>query len=86
VKAVFEPAEAGKPFVTIHITGCVVEGEYPVEGTQVCELPGGETEATEHEVDCKPAGSKLVLKGLPAEYEGKAKVKLKPVAKKFSAK
>jgi hypothetical protein len=78
----FKPAVAGKPFVEIVIKNkgakiCLEKGTFPVEGTQKCELPSGETFKTEHEIKCTPAGSSLKFnKTETATFESTDTVKL----------
>jgi hypothetical protein len=71
----FEPA-SGKLFVEIRIEVCALKGTYPVEGTQICNLPGGETEAVEHLIECTPTGSKLELGKKPAKFTSTEHVRL----------
>ena len=55
---------------------CTVKGTYTVKGTQKCELLEGTFGAVEHEISCKPAGSKLTVGGLKATYEDSEKITL----------
>lgn len=76
----FKPASGGV-FAEIAIKNvsgktCVEKGTYPVEGTQTCALPNGETSKVEHEIECKTTGSNLTFKGNLATYEGVEKTRL----------
>lgn len=78
----------GTSFTTITLTGaeCKLKEPFPVTGTQKCSLPGGETEAIEHEIACLPAGSSLKAGGAAAHFEGSIKgLKLEESTKKWSA-
>jgi hypothetical protein len=60
---------------------CADTGVYPLEGTQKCKLPSGETLKVEHEINCTPAGSSLEFNGKKgATFEGIEKVKLESKA------
>ncbi len=67
----FVPPE-GSPFTTITLTGaeCKLKEPFPVSGSQKCELPGGETEAVEHEINCTTGGSALKAGGAAAKFAG----------------
>jgi len=67
----FVPPE-GSPFTTITLTGaeCKLKEPFPVSGSQKCGLPGGETEAVEHEISCTNAGSALKAGGSAAKFSG----------------
>jgi hypothetical protein len=76
----FKPL-TGTKFVTIVVKTksgktCLEKGEYPVEGTQICLLPGGTSFRRLHEINCLTAGSSLTLNKETATYEGKASVQL----------
>jgi hypothetical protein len=81
---VFRPLNGSNVFAEVHITGCALEGKYPVEGKQTCELPKASENIVEHEVVCKTTGSELTFGGSSATYEGNSKVKLES-GKKWSA-
>lgn len=71
VEEEFAP-ESGETFakITLEGTECAIKEPFNVTGTQTCKLPGGETEAAEHEVNCETSGSKLKAVGKTATYEG----------------
>jgi hypothetical protein len=71
----------GKELVNIEIKTnnepkCPISGQLPVTGSQDCKLPGGETEKTEHEIECTSAGSKLFLGKEKIKFTSTEKVKL----------
>ncbi len=75
VEDLFSPKN-GTKFTTITLTGtsCALKGEpFEVTGTQKCKLPGGETEAVAHELECTTAGSSLKAGGATATFEGSIK-------------
>jgi hypothetical protein len=63
---------------------CIEAGKYSVTGSQICRLPNGEKEKTEHEIECLPSGSKLTLSGEKASLTSTDQIKLKS-GKKFAA-
>jgi len=80
----FKPAnglDTGE-FTTITLKGteCSITGtKLPVTGTQNCKLPGAETEAASHTIECLPGGSNLDISGnetKEAEFTGTFTVKL----------
>jgi hypothetical protein len=84
----FSPASGGI-FVEITIeaeTGgtCSVAGTFEVTGTQTCELPGSTTEATEHEIVCKPVKT-LKLGGEEAKFTSTQTITTEAPHKEFSA-
>lgn len=87
VKDEFIGTKTEERFVEITLTGseCTLKGTYPVKGTQTCELPGAETLAVEHTIECTPAGSKLKLGTEEAKFTSTEKVKLVS-GKEWSAK
>jgi hypothetical protein len=83
----FEPEPPATAFATIAIEGkeasCVIAAvgevkEFPVTGTQLCEVDGSnaaaETFAETHKVICKTTGSKLKLGGNNASFTSEAAV------------
>jgi hypothetical protein len=82
-------AQEGSEFTKIEIVNkeketCIAAGKYPVTGSQICKLPNGEKEATEHEIECTASGSKLTLAGEKASLTSTESVKLK-ASKRFAA-
>lgn len=58
----FTPKESNEIFMEFKVEGslCVFRGDvFVIRGTQRCELPGVEMEATAHTIECLPSGSKL---------------------------
>jgi hypothetical protein len=55
---------------------CEQKGQYPIDGTQACEMPKVEALAKEHEIKCATSGSELHFNGESATLEGAGKVKL----------
>jgi hypothetical protein len=83
----FTPA-SGTEFTKIEIKGetCTVKGSFEVTGEQTCKLPGGETEAEQHTIECIKSGSNLKLKKEVASFEAtEEEVKIKGGGKKWSA-
>lgn len=80
-----KPSE-GTALAEITITGekCTIAGKDKLTGSQTCELPKAEEEATEHEIACKTTGSKLEFIGKKATLESTEKVKAAG-GKKWSA-
>jgi hypothetical protein len=83
----FAPSE-GTLFTTIKLkskTGktCGLVGSYEVKGSQECKLPGDETEATTHTVECLAGGSTLTAAGKAATFVATESVELNS-GKKFS--
>ena len=74
VEVKFLPKNEGV-FTTIALKGekCSIKEPFNVTGTQTCALPGGETEATEHEIACASAGSALKAGGKAATFKGGVK-------------
>jgi hypothetical protein len=67
----FKPA-VGETFTTITLEGasCSIKEPFNVTGTQTCNLPGGETEAVAHKIECTTTGSKLKAGGKAATFKG----------------
>jgi hypothetical protein len=73
----FKPA--GTEFVALIISNCgVLNGTYKVTGEQLCTLPGSETEATEHTLECPHTGSNLLVAEKAGTFE------LKPLTYKLT--
>lgn len=67
----------GEEFVKIPITGCSeAEGEHPITGSQLLELPEGEVGKVEHEIVAKKAGSHLKFGAEEASFSSTATVHL----------
>jgi hypothetical protein len=76
---------AGNPWIAFTLEGCSLEGIYKIFGEQTCTAPSIETEATEHELVCLAAGSRLRLGEGPFTFESTFKLHLKS-GKKWSGK
>lgn len=77
----FKPAAGATVLVEVEIKSksgktCLEKGKFPVEGTQKCKLPSGETAKVEHEFECTPSGSHLTFDHETATFEGTDKVQL----------
>ena len=70
LEVAFSPKGAAFTTVTLEGASCSLKEPFSVTGTQNCALPGGETEAVAHELECLPAGSKLEAGGKPATFQG----------------
>jgi hypothetical protein len=85
----YTPSE-GTTFTTFKVKSklgktCAFAGSYVVKGSQACKLPGDETEATTHTVECLASGSKLTAAEKQVTFTATESVQLTS-GKKYSVK
>ena len=77
----FKPAAGSKIFVEIEIKNkaekaCLEKGKFPVEGTQLAELPEASKYKALHSLVFKPTGSKLTFNKEAATFESTDELQL----------